>query len=203
MTLNEFRALNNMQKPLEAFQGDIFETQADHIAFAVHYPNNKGESDNSAGGFSSKVNEFGWSDIGQIVFKKGVPVTRKIKGKYFHALPVHCNDEGGWDEAPILIEKCLNKLPVDSTEVIAVILMGGGKSGEKYKASINNIEGMIRSFKTVVLYVYDEWMLNLLLGTGVVTCGTTIGVPLWSLPRVYKYREMINKDVRTLAHLGQ
>lgn len=190
MVLVNFMRALGLQKPLLAVRGDIFETPADHIAFAVHWPNKEGYCNNDTGGFSTRVAEFGWPELGSIIFEKGKPHTKKIKGKYFHALPVHTPEEGGWDESPFLIEECLNKLPVESSEVIAVVLIGGGNAGEKYKASVKNLEGMIRTYKTVVLYVYDDLMFNLLVGTGVVAQGIPQETSLINLPKVYKYREM-------------
>ena len=80
-----------LQKPLLAVQGDIFDTPADHIAFAVHWPNKEGYSNNDNGGFASLVAAHGWDDIGKISFEKGRPQSKYIRGKYFHALPVHTN----------------------------------------------------------------------------------------------------------------
>lgn len=201
MYLHEFMQATGIQKPLLAYRGNIFETPADHIAFAVHWPNDEGYSNNDNGGFSSRVAEFGWPELGSITFRKGISVSKKINGKHFHALPVHTPQKDGWDETPYLIEDCLNKLPVSSTDVIAIVLIGGGKAGEKYKASIKNLEGMIRTYKTVVLYVYDDIMFNLLIGTGVVAQGTPLGTPLSEMPRVYKYREMVNKDLKRINEL--
>lgn len=201
MILENFLRSLGLQKPLLAVKGDIFNTPADHIAFAVHWPTKNGYSNNNNGGFSSEVAKYGWDDIGSIIFKKGKPVTRKIKGKYFHALPVHSPEEGGWDETPFLIEECLNKLPVDSTEVISVVLIGGGNAGEKYKASIRNLEGMVNTYKTVVLYVYDDLMFNLLVGTGVIAQSIPEKSSFLGLPKVYKYRESLVGDLLKIPEL--
>lgn len=191
MVLHQFITALGLQKPLLAVQGDIFQTPADHIAFAVHWPNKEGYSNNNNGGFSSEVAKFGWGDIGNIVFEKGKPVTKKIRGKYFHALPVHTSEEGGWEETPLLIEECLNKLPVDSTEVIAVVLIGGGNAGQKYNASVRNLEGMVRTYKTVVLYVFDQIMFELLIGTGVAAQCVSNESFVEVTPKLYKYRDTL------------
>lgn len=189
MNIQEFLAANKMQKPLIAIQGDIFKTAADHIAFAVHWRNSKGYLNNANGGFADEVAKYGWPELADIEFKKGKPATKYIEGKYFHALPVHTNDEGGWDESPQLIEECLNLLPVPSTDVIACVLMGAGHAGVKYKATVNNIEGLIKSYKTTVLYVYDQLLYDLLIGTGVVAASISTGHKLNQLPKVFKYGE--------------
>ena len=195
MNIFDFFAALKRQKPLIAVRGDIFNTPADHIAFAVHWPNDAGHSDNDDGGFSSLVASYGWPELSSIKFEKGKPQSKTIKGKTFHALPVHTPQENGWDEAPELIEQCLNMLPVPSNEVIACVLIGGGHAGQKYKASVRNLEGMIHTHKTVVLYVYDEAMFNLLLATGVVAQSIPFGIPLNKLPKpiLYKDKESYEK----------
>lgn len=191
MDIFNFFAALKRQKPLVAVQGDIFSTPADHIAFAVHWPNDEGYSNNDNGGFSSLVANHGWSDLGLINFEKGKPRSEMIKGKTFHALPVHTPQKGGWSESPQLIEACLNKLHVPSNEVIACVLIGGGNAGQKYNASVRNLEGMIHTHKTVVLYVYDQAMYDLLLMTGVVARPIPLGVPLDRVPKpiLFKDRE--------------
>ncbi len=171
--MNKYEFLNNLglREPMLCVHGDIFETPADHIAFAVHYPNKEGYSNNANGGFSHEVQKRFWPQLADIVFEKGVPRSYTAWGKMFHALPVHTNEEGGWDEAPQLIQACLRKLPVSSTEVIATVLMGGGSSGLKWKANPGNIEGMMLAPKTVVLYVNDDKLYEQLLALGIVANG--------------------------------
>lgn len=191
MNIFHFFSALKRQKPLVAVQGDIFNTPADHIAFAVHWPNDAGHFDNDDGGFSSLVANYGWPELATIRFEKGKPKSKKINGKTFHALPVHTPQDGGWDESPELIEECLNKLPVSSHKVIACVLIGGGNAGQKYKASVRNLEGMLRTHKTVVLYVYDQSMFDLLLMTGVVAQPLPWGIPLDKIPKpiLFKDRE--------------
>lgn len=167
MNINQFFKIVDLQEPLYCVNGDIFETPAKHIAFAVNYPGKRGGFGNTSG-FAGEVIERYWPELNSIRFEKGEPVTRFSNGKYFHALPVHSNEENGWEEAPDLIELCLNKLPVNSTEVVTCVLMGGGTSGKKWGASIRNIGGMLASMKTVVLYVFDPEMYYLLAGTGII-----------------------------------
>lgn len=187
MNLYEFLWATGSQKPLVAIQGDIFKTPADHIAFAMHYK--KDSRISHLIGFAGKVAKYGWPELNDINFEKGVPVTKKIKGKYFHACPIHTNEEGGWDEAPELIEQCFNKLPVSGEEVVASVLMGGGLAGVKYKATINNLQGMVRTYKTVVLYIYEKNIFDLLVGVGVVAATLPIDTDISTLPKVYRIGE--------------
>jgi len=73
--------------------------------------------------------------------------------------------------------------------------MGGGNAGHKYNASINNIEGMIKSYKTIALYVYEEWIFDLLLATGIIAEGTKREISLSDLPKVLKYRDFSDKKM--------
>ena len=187
--LYEFLAALKRQKPLLAVQGNIFDTPADHVAFAVHWPNKEGHYNNNDGGFSSRVAEYGWPELAHIRFEKGKPQSQMIKGKMFHALPVHTPEKGGWDETPQLIESCLNQLPISSSEVIACVLIGGGHAGKKFKASITNLEGMVRTLKTVVLYVYNSSLYDLMLMNGIVAQPLPYGIPLGEIPKPVLYRD--------------
>lgn len=187
MNLYQFLFATGNQKPLIAIQGNIFETPADHIAFAMHYK--KDSRVNHLIGFAGKVAKYGWPELKDIDFEKGVPVTQKIKGKHFHACPIHTNEEGGWDEAPELIEQCFNKLPVSGDEVVASVLMGGGLAGMKYKATVNNLQGMVRTYKTVVLYVYEKNIFDLLVGVGAIAATIPTHGKLSNLPKIYRIGE--------------
>ena len=189
MNLYNFLAALKRQKPLLGIQGDIFFTPANHIAFGVHYPDKSGNYDNNNGGFSSLVVDYGWTDLGITEFKKGIPESRMIKGKMFHALPIHSAEDGGWKDAPKLIEECLNRLPVSNDDVIACVLFGGGHAGKKYKASANNIEGIIRSYKSTVLYVNNEAMYELLAMHGVVARSLPYSIPLAGMPTPVLYKD--------------
>lgn len=189
MNLYQFFAATKRQKPLLAMQGNIFQTPAEHIAFAVHWPNDAGHYNNNDGGFSSQVANHGWPELASIRFNKGEVRSKFIKGKTFHAMAVHTPQKGGWDETPLLIEECLNSFPVSNSEVIACVLIGGGHAGQKYKASVNNMEGMIRTYKTTVLYVYDDAMYRLLIAMGVVAQSLPYALPLSQVPKPMLYRE--------------
>jgi len=183
MNIHQFKKAIAFQEPLLCIQGDIFDTPADHIAFAVNYPNCMGSYDNS-GGFAGEVCSLAWPELKNIKFSKGEVRHHRFMGKTYHAMAVHTNEVNGWQDTPELLELCLNRLPVDSTEIIAIVLIGGGVSGKKWKASVNNIVGMSKSYKTVALYVKEQKHYQALLALGVV-CQT---IPLSLLPKTKKYR---------------
>ncbi|MCX6757373.1 MAG: hypothetical protein NTZ44_00605 [Candidatus Nomurabacteria bacterium] len=181
MNLTQFLNAIKRQKPLICIQGDIFLTPADHIVFAVNYPSKDGKWNNT-GGFAGDVVARGWTNLPEIKFEKGQTISKKIFGKTYHAIAVHSNEEYGWDEAPDLIQLCLDKLPVNSTSVMAIVLIGGGKAGEKYVASIKNVEGISRTYKTVVLYVKEVEHYKYLLAAGYVSAVVDV-------PRTFKLRD--------------
>jgi len=183
MNIAKFKLLIGFQEPLLCIQGDIFETPADHIVFAVNYPNSEGQYDNSSG-FAAEVCRNYWPELSNIKFEKGESRSCLSKGKFFHAIAVHANEPNGWKDTPELIESCLNRLPVSSEEVIAIVLIGGGVAGKKWKSSVNNITGMSRSYKTIVLYVKKPDYYQAIMQTGL----AYRSIPLSLLPKSRKYR---------------
>lgn len=169
MTLLKFLKSLGTQEPLVAVQGNVLDTPADHIAFAIHYPNSIGERPPISGGFAFDVANKVWPELIHYVPKKGEVLSKRVFGKTYHAMAVHSNEINGWKESPQLIESCLNKLPVNSSEVIACVMIGGGNAGKKWKANVENISGMVNSYKTVVLYVYEPDMYNILLQCGIIS----------------------------------
>ena len=183
MNIAKFKLLIGFQEPLLCIQGDIFETPADHIVFAVNYPNSEGQYDNS-NGFAAEVCHNYWPELSDIKFQKGEIRSCLSKGKFFHAIAVHTNEPNGWRDSPKLIEDCVNRLPVSSEEVIASVLIGGGVAGKKWKSSINNIVGLSRSYKTIVLYVKEQDYYQAIMQTGL----AYQSIPINLLPKSRKYR---------------
>lgn len=136
-------------------EGDILKTPARHIAFAVNFETSEGKSGINTGGFAGQVAGF-IPEVGNFQYEKGKPQTFSFGNKFYHALPVHSNEEGGWDQSPELITHCLNQLDVEDDEVIATVLIGGGVSGDIFNASSRNIAGMLLSDKTLALYLLDK-----------------------------------------------
>lgn len=60
---------------------------------------------------------------------------------------------------------------------------------------------MVNTYKTVVLYVYDELMYNLLLGTGVIAQSIPEKTSFLGLPKVYKYRDTLVQDLLRIPAL--
>jgi hypothetical protein len=65
---------------------------------------------------------------------------------------------------------------------------------------VNNIEGLVKTYKTTVLYVYDKDMYDALIGTGVVASAIPLNCALTQLPKVYKYRELQTARVLELMN---
>lgn len=189
MNIEQFKKIIEFQEPLICIQGDIFETPADHIAFAVNYPGAEGRYDNDTG-FAGEVCQRYWPNLKDIEFKKGETRSHRCDGKTFHAMAVHANEANGWKDAPSLIELCLNKLPVSSTEVIAIVLIGGGLAGKKWKAGVENLVGMSRSYKTIVLYIKERDYYEAMLKTGL----ACISIPLNLYPKTKKVRALANAN---------
>ncbi|MCX6795374.1 MAG: hypothetical protein NT165_01415 [Candidatus Falkowbacteria bacterium] len=187
MNIETFKRFIDFQEPLLCIQGDIFETPADHIVFAVNYPNLLGQYNNNQG-FAGEVCRKFWPGLDNIQFEKGEIRSHLSKGKCFHAIAVHTNEPDGWNESPELIESCLNRLPVSSVEVVAMVLIGGGKSGKKWKSGVNNIVGMSRSCKTIVLYIkqIEQYQALLSIGLGYRS------IPLNLFPKTKKYRAQLS-----------
>lgn len=147
---------DNIRKPhFLVVQGNVLKTSASHIVFAVNYATKDNKPGKNTGGFAGQVAEF-IPEVSETEYQKGVPVSFEYGGKNYHALPVHSNEEGGWDEAPELIETCLNMLDVPDEEIIATVLIGAGKAGSDWNANARNIAGMLRSNKTLGLYLLDQ-----------------------------------------------
>ncbi len=147
---------DNIRKPhFLVVEGDILETPARHIAFAVNFETRDGRPAKNTGGFAGQVSKF-IPEVAKFQYEKGKSQTFSFNGKFYHALPVHSNEEGGWEEAPLLITECLNQLKVEDDEVIASVLIGGGVSGDTFNANTKNIAGMLLSQKTLALYLLDK-----------------------------------------------
>lgn len=109
------------------FRGDIFETKAKHIAFAL---NTEGSIDC---GFAWSLSKKYWPEL-EFCGKNelGTVLSKKIGDKTFHALICH-SCENGWNEDQTeIIKECFDKIPTDG-EPIATVVIGTGA------ASLSNI----------------------------------------------------------------
>ncbi len=107
--------------------GDIFETEAKHIAFAL---NMEGSIDC---GFAWELSKRYWPEL-EFCGKNelGTVLSKKIGDKTFHALICH-SCENGWNENQIeIIKECFDKIPSEG-EAIATVAIGTGP------ASLSNI----------------------------------------------------------------
>ncbi|HNX10792.1 MAG TPA: hypothetical protein PKI61_01495 [bacterium] len=183
MNIRKFKDYIGYQEPMMCIQGDILETELDDIVFAVNYPNLSGEYDNT-GGFAGEICRRFWPELKDIKFTEGEVISHYAQGKRFHAIAVHSNEPNGWKNAPALIESCLNKIRVSSEEGLAIVLIGSGAAGKKWKASVDNIVGMSRSYKNVVLYIKNKDYYKALIRAAM----TYESIPLHLAPKTLKYR---------------
>jgi hypothetical protein len=133
---------------VDIIQGDIFKTPHKHIAFAT---NTEGYND---AGFAGTVAFRYWPELTSIGPNKlGKVISKKIKGKIFHALVCHSLGSTGWRKTPQIITKCLDLLDVPDDETIAIVLVGTGGVGQIGGADVFSIlGGMARSKKRIAVY---------------------------------------------------
>lgn len=129
--------------------GDVIQGPERHVAFAV---NSLGINTN---GLAGDIADRFWpeiEDMGRV--RMGEMLSKDCGQKVFHALVVHApGSEGGWSEAPLHIETCLNRLEVPDDELIASVAMGAGMVGMMTGANPGaNLAAMARSEKKIVVY---------------------------------------------------
>jgi len=133
-------------------RGDIFRSDAKHIAFAINC-----EGTNGAGvaGAVARI----WPDIqytgplplGTVVV--GKDRDPRNPGRVFYGLVVHGLGDVGWSRAPEMVTKCLDLLDVPNDEPIACVFMGTGPVGQMMGADPEAIRrGIEASVKTIDLY---------------------------------------------------
>ncbi len=128
-------------------KGDIFETSAKHIAFAIN-----AEGINDAG-FAGQV-AAKWPELKNLgKHKIGEVLSKKIGDVTYHALVCHSLKNGWGDNQAEVICNCFNAIPVDNSEPIASIMIGTGFVGMLSGANPRQIVvGMCNSDKNIVLY---------------------------------------------------
>lgn len=128
-------------------RGNIFEAPQKHIAFAV---NTQGYNDS---GFAGQVASF-WTDLANTGGNQlGEILTHQHEGKTYYALVCHALEEGGWDNTPSVVKKCLNSINIPQDEEIAIVLMGSGMVGTLMGADVQAIlNSMSQSKKKLVVY---------------------------------------------------
>lgn len=128
-------------------RGDVFQSGAKHIAFAV---NTEGYND---AGFAGAISRK-WPELANTGEKKlGSVMSKTIDGVTYHALVCHSLGGDGWKRTPEAVEFCLDALNALEGETIAIVLMGAGMVGQMGGADVfGNLGGMARSSKRVAVY---------------------------------------------------
>ena len=155
-------------------KGDIFETEAKHIAFSINAEGKVG------GGFDGSVIEKGWPELLKVGENEvGKVFSKTIDGVTYHALVTHSLKEG-WGKPEEQRENtrlCFDNIPVDDDEEIASIAIGKGLIGALSGASPRHIVcGMCDSKKNITLY----------------------GIPLESVKAVYEEENSKDEDSNSM-----
>lgn len=128
-------------------QGDIFKTEAKHIAFAV---NKEGLNDS---GFAGQVSSKYWEELANCgEHEIGTVLSKTVGDKTYHALVCH-SLYGNWgDDQAQIIKECFDKIPSNGDR-IATIAIGTGFIGMLSGANFRQIVcGMHDSHQQIMLY---------------------------------------------------
>ena len=134
--------------------GDIFETEHKHIAFAV---NSEGVNDT---GFAGFVARHYWPEIAYRAAwfpprRHGLVLSMRLgNGRTLHALVCHSLSCDGWADTPCHVEQCLKSLPVPAGETIAMVRIGAGPVGRMMGADWEAIERAVEASERPVAIYY-------------------------------------------------
>lgn len=134
-------------------KGNIFNTQAKHIAFSINAEGAVG------GGFDGSVIAKGWPELQNCGKNKiGTVFSKEIDGVTYHALVTH-SLKAGWgtpEEQRENTRKCFDNIPVSDSEEISSIAIGTGFIGAMSGANPRYIVcGMCDSKKNITLYGFS------------------------------------------------
>ena len=129
-------------------QGDIFDAEQEHIAFAANKEGSNSE------GFAGQVSSRIWPELYNTGKKElGEVLTHKDGDKTFYALVCHSVFHNGWSGTPRWVRKCLDQIDVPTDTEIAVVLMGSGPVGRGNGADVAAIiNAMEKSRQRIVVY---------------------------------------------------
>lgn len=140
---------------VDVIRGDVLESKHSYIVFAVNTSgaNDAGFAGAVASRYWPELSSIGPTPVGAILEKvwPGTPV------RTFFAIACHELREGGWANAPEVIQRTLDDIsdrwlwmPLGP---IAVVLMGAGMIGKMCGADVlSNLGAMARSRLPVVVY---------------------------------------------------
>ena len=132
---------------VKAVQEDIFNTDANHIAFAI---NTEGYND---AGFAGKISSKYWNELANCgEHELGSVLSKTVGNKTFHALVCHSLKNGWGENQADIIKECFDKIPSNGEEV-ATIAIGTGFIGMMTGADFRKIVcGMHDSKQKIVLH---------------------------------------------------
>ena len=132
---------------VKTVRGDIFNTEAKHIAFAI---NTEGVND---AGFAGIVARKYWPELESCgKHELGTVLSKTVGDKTFHALVCHSLRSGWGDDQTEVIRQCFDSIPADG-EQVASIAIGTGLIGVLSGADFKQILcGMHDSKQEIVLH---------------------------------------------------
>ena len=132
---------------IKTIQDDIFNSKANHIAFAV---NTEGYND---AGFAGQVSSRYWKELAICGnHELGTVLSKTVGDKTFHALVCHSLYDGWGENQAEIIKECFDKIPCNE-EPIATIAIGTGFVGMISGANFRQIVcGMHDSKQKIMLH---------------------------------------------------
>lgn len=131
---------------IKTVQGDIFDCDAKHIAFAV---NTEGINDS---GFAGQVSRKYWKELENCGEQEiGTVLSKTVGDKTFHALVCHSLNNGWGENQAVIIKECFDKISCNG-EQVATIAIGSGFIGTLSGANFRQIVcGMHESQQQIIL----------------------------------------------------
>ena len=132
---------------VKTVQDDIFNSEANHIAFAI---NTEGYNDS---GFAGQISSKYWNELANCgKHEIGTVLSKTVGDKTFHALVCHSLQDGWGENQAEVIKECFDRIPANG-EPIATIAIGTGFVGMLSGANFKQIVcGMHDSEQQIMLH---------------------------------------------------
>lgn len=139
---------------VKSAQGDIFDSKAEHIAFAI---NTEGINDS---GFAGVVARNYWPELQYCGHNElGTVLSKTVENKTYHALVCHSLQNGWGDNQAEIICKCFNKIPAYGERIASVAIGNsfvGIMSGANFRQIICGMHDANQELELYSEYSLDE-----------------------------------------------